>query len=263
MAKSMQQIIQDAINQQNALLSGASARDWRKVLIPNGSNGVVPPIVWFGDTGSEKPKVVTIGVNPSDREFCDGKGNLLSKSRINLSFNIVPLENSYNDYFKNNPYASWFGKKGKVEGFLNGMHASYYDKQKYEFQAIHIDLFPFATNPTYTRIQGYVGNDIVGLDLFTTNWTKNSVIDLITTIDPEYIIIFGQTNINCFQNAVEKVNNLIPYSWTRGKLSAKYSKGKISTGHTIILLDTYLGNPMRFCTSDLNNLGAHVYANLP
>lgn len=257
----MQQIIQDAINQQNALLSGASIRDWRKVLIPNGSNGVVPPIVWFGDTKSEKPKVVTIGVNPSDREFCDGKVNLLSKSRINLSFNIVPLENSYNDYFKNNPYASWFGKNGKVEGFLNGMHASYYDK--YEFQAIHIDLFPFATNPTYTRIQGYVGKDIVGQDLFTTNWTKNSVIDLITTIDPEYIIIFGQTNINCFQNEVEKVKNLIPYSWTRGKLSAKYSKGKISTGHTIILLDTYLGNPMRFSTSNLNNLGAHVYANLP
>ena len=261
MAKPLSQIIQDAIYQQNVLLTGANATEWEKVLIPNGSNGVVPPIVWFGDTKSEKPKVVTIGVNPSDREFCDGKGNLLSKSRINLSFNIVPLENSYNDYFKNNPYASWFGKKGKVEGFLNGMHASYYGKEKR--QAIHIDLFPFATNPTYTRIQGYVGKDIVDQDLFKTNWTKRSVIDLITTIDPEYIIIFGQTNINCFQNAVAKVNIIKSYSWTRGKLSAKYSKGKISTGHTIILLDTYLGNPMRFCTSDLNNLGAHVYANLP
>ena len=167
MAKSMQQIIQDAINQQNALLSGANAQDWRKVLIPNGSNGVVPPIVWFGDTESEKPKVVTIGVNPSDREFCDGKGNLLSKSRINLSLNIAQLENSYNKYFNNNPYANWFGKKGKVEGFLNGMQASYYGKGKR--QAIHIDLFPFATNPTYTRIQGYVGKDIVDQDLFKTN----------------------------------------------------------------------------------------------
>jgi len=37
--------------------------------------------------------------------------------------------NSYSEYFKQRPYKAWFGNSngGKIEGFLNGCDASYYE----------------------------------------------------------------------------------------------------------------------------------------
>ncbi|GEM_PF-1705790 len=256
MAKTMQQIIADALNEQNALLAGPHASDWKRVLIKNGT-GYVPPIVWFGNAASAKNKVITIGVNPSRKEFCDKHGNLLEKSRIVLSNNAKDLEQSFNDYFNVNPYANWFGRDGKIEGFLNGMRASYYDG-KADYQAIHIDLFPFATNPTFTRING----DFVQKDLFSSKWTKEFVMNLIEAIEPRVIIVFGSTNIKYFQEAVAKAEHASQYLWTDKSLKSQYTIGKISTGHTVVLLNTYLGNPRSFGTSDLNNLGQDVLQHL-
>ncbi|RDW20089.1 hypothetical protein CWR48_05030 [Oceanobacillus arenosus] len=37
---------------------------WKNELIPK-----APPVLWFGDTEIDKPKIITIGANPSREEF--------------------------------------------------------------------------------------------------------------------------------------------------------------------------------------------------
>ena len=58
---------------------------------------------------------------------------------------------------------TWFGKEykktnkeqGRIEDFLNGLDASFYDKtnkEEYTYQAIHIDILPFATTESFSHI---------------------------------------------------------------------------------------------------------------
>ena len=158
------------------LLSLRQHDDWAKELPRR-----APPILWFGNARSQKPKILTIGANPSRWEYLDdsfrqdrdrfkdsGDESLLrylepprNRFRV-LDAANEPLEeivadrtlrseiiHGCNDYFLNNPYRQWFGhaKEGsyKVEGFLRGLGASYYDTETSPYQAIHIDLLPFAT----------------------------------------------------------------------------------------------------------------------
>jgi len=65
----------------------------------------VPPILWFGNMESDKPKIVTIGANPSNREFFSLKGK--AYHRFNYSainpYDPIELEHAYNNYFNNLP----------------------------------------------------------------------------------------------------------------------------------------------------------------
>ena len=115
----------------------------------------VPPVLWFGDIESSKPKVLVISANPNRPDQPESKPRIpYSNDWKKGGRDIAKLEEDYNRYFFNNPSTKWFGKnnvqegQGRIEDFLNGMDASFYGTKKY--QAIHIDLIPFSTTTTFT-----------------------------------------------------------------------------------------------------------------
>lgn len=66
------------------------------------------PILWFGDKNAYKKsglKIVTVGLNPSDREF---RGNDNQQPSTKLRFpsfkgTMESLETALNEYFEKNP----------------------------------------------------------------------------------------------------------------------------------------------------------------
>ena len=114
------------------------------------------PIHWFGDRKAyEKSalRVVTVGLNPSDREF---RKNDSQPFTAGLRFPLYQKENpntlasALNAYFEENPYRSWFNM---FESILNGMGASYYSDKGISNRAIHTDICsPWATDPTWGKL---------------------------------------------------------------------------------------------------------------
>ena len=118
--------------------------------------GVVPgttPVVSFGHPLN--PKVATLGINPSSREFVDRNGQLLVGDARRLatlrslglsSFEEVAathaqrIVNDCANYFERKPYA-WFRALDQV--LAPGLGVSYFDKT-----ACHLDLVQWATDPS-------------------------------------------------------------------------------------------------------------------
>lgn len=162
----------------------------------------VPPVLWFGDIESTKPKVLVISANPSRPDQPAGNPRIPSSIGWNINkVDISKLEDDYNRYFFNNPATQWFGKnnvqegQGRIEDFLNGMDASFYGTKKY--QAIHIDLIPFSTTTTFTQID----NQIMAIDSLP-EWVDKHVKELVALIDPKVIIINGNSNFDFFNLCV-------------------------------------------------------------
>lgn len=165
----------------------------------------VPPVLWFGDIESSKPKVVVMSANPSNTEYMSAKNPHIPSAKgwkIDKP-NIAELEEDYDRYFSNNPYTNWFGsnpavriaRQGRIEDFLNGLDASFYGGLKY--QAIHIDLIPFPTKNSFVKIV----DELMGIK-DTPHWIDKHVNDLISLISPKLIIINGRTNFQCFNQCV-------------------------------------------------------------
>ena len=111
------------------------------------------PILYFGDLityEKSKIKIVTVGKNPSDREFRLGKNDPFSFVRFPL-WNVKKqnLTETLNDYFKEKPL-NWFSC---YEPVLNRMSASYYPGNNHANTALHTDLCsPLATCPTWSKL---------------------------------------------------------------------------------------------------------------
>jgi len=177
-----------------------------------------PPILWFGNINSPREKVLTIGANPSNKEFeCRERRFKIAydwktlpyvydkKKRDRIYHSFVE---SYNDYFKNNPYIGWFGSEEKIQGvgtkleaFLNGLDATFYEKKEYYYQAIHTDLFPFATKKKFSEIKERVMED-----LFYKKecWAQRFLVDIIDLVNPKIIVLFGGKNTEVFEKAYKK-----------------------------------------------------------
>jgi hypothetical protein len=118
--------------------------------------GVIPwssPIPSFGDLG--QAKVATLGLNPSNREFVDARGDELDgpnrrfhtlKSLSLPSWakakdrHLELMAESCRTYFNANPYDGWFKRLDEI---IVGTKCSYYERQGH--LACHLDLIPFAT----------------------------------------------------------------------------------------------------------------------
>lgn len=144
------------------------------------------PIHWFGDRKAyEKSavRVVTVGLNPSDKEFRENdKMPFSTKLRFPLYQKGKPetLGLVLNDYFKStaNPY-SWFKS---FEYILNGMGASYYDSKEYLYRAIHTDICtPWATDPTWSKLSSQKREELYAEG--HPQWLK-----LIADLKPDIII---------------------------------------------------------------------------
>lgn len=123
------------------------------------------PIKWFGDRKAYQEselKIITVGLNPSDKEFREKKGDpFTSQLRFPdyVNGNNYSLEKALNSYFEKNPYRQWFN--AGFEPILNGMGASYYSKAGYTYRALHTDICsPFATDPTWSELSSAEQNTL-------------------------------------------------------------------------------------------------------
>lgn len=113
------------------------------------------PIHWFGDRkaySQSAVKIVTVGLNPSGKEFKASKTSPEStvyRFPNYNSTNVSTLEMSLNEYFKIKPYTGWFNS---FEHILAGMDASYWNGKKDNI-AIHTDFCtPWATDPSWSHL---------------------------------------------------------------------------------------------------------------
>jgi hypothetical protein len=124
--------------------------------------GIIPwssPVLSFGDLS--RARVATLGLNPSNREFVDSRGNeLVGASRrfhtltsLRLSrwsearsCHVSLIAESCRAYFDTNPYDTWFKRLDKL---IAGLKVSYYSAL---FGACHLDLVPYATVDKWTAL---------------------------------------------------------------------------------------------------------------
>lgn len=117
------------------------------------------PILYFGDYSQyqkTKPKVITVGLNPSHNEFPTDSRFTRFREAENIDITntlskneVTTYLNSLNNYFKKNPY-NWFDSYDPI---LNGMNTSYYPNTVGN-NALHTDLCsPFATDVTWNKLR--------------------------------------------------------------------------------------------------------------
>jgi hypothetical protein len=252
---------------------------WRKELPRR-----CPPILWFGNSNSSQPKIITIGANPSRQEYLrDSSRVAAEKIRVHgddsqLNFLETPTNrfyvlsasqkledilieksiqssilNGYDQYFQNNPY-QWFGKNKEtsynVEGFLRGLGATYFSTQ-HSYQAIHIDLFPFATIHDFNTLHA-----LVAQDLFRGNWAQTIVNLLIDFISPSMIVIFGRSNVAHYTQYI--ASTLESVSWINHQSASYCFRRDQKRDIPIVGLSTNLGNPKGFSATDLFTFGNRV-----
>ena len=231
-----------------------------------------PPILWFGQlfpSGSSSiadfdrenlsgdDTIITIGSNPSWLEYHNNKGSLAllpsKEQRLKLmSDPIADILNGYNEYFNAKPYTRWFGS---VEQFLNGMEVSYYGTKS--MQAVHIDLFPFATRSDYTDI-----SDMVHPMLMMTGFAQRHLHELIDAINPKRMVIFGRSTYDALRRFYDPTLPDIdsaPHKFTdsKGTWSYKWINTKLY-GRDLVALTCNLGNPIGLTYNDLNHWGGIV-----
>lgn len=252
--------------------------DWASELLAK-----APPVLWFGNSKSEKPKVLTLGANPSRWEFLDEskmvrpatksmyeKTYLAQQRFLHLADNQQygdiltdpelrnEILHSYDCYFNKNPY-HWFGMNKansyNAEGLLRGLDASYFE-QDTKYRACHIDLFPFATISNFNEIQ-----EIAERDILSDSGIKNLVGNLVDLFKPEVIVVFGKSNFAHFRKYFD-IRDAVLYHWEstgyKGKCSywiCKYHSYKV------IGLSVNLGNPIGFDAQGIKDLGEFLHHN--
>ncbi|MDC0139715.1 hypothetical protein OAI04_02735 [Hyphomicrobiales bacterium] len=128
------------------------------------------PIPYFGDVDAyfgSNLRVVTAALNPSDIEF----SNNVSRFDVETGLSGAKgLEIALKNYFKINPYKSWFRS---FEPVLNGMGATYGSKMisdktnnnnnnKKISTSLHLDMCsPVATTPTWSHLSDSEKNKLV------------------------------------------------------------------------------------------------------
>lgn len=120
------------------------------------------PVPSFGDLS--RAKVATVGLNPSNREFMDDRGDELEglhrrfhtlKSLGIRTWSEVAARHlrlildSCRTYFLGNPYDRWFKRLDYV---VTGAKASYYSVSA---NACHLDLIPYATSRKWTDLTSH------------------------------------------------------------------------------------------------------------
>ena len=117
------------------------------------------PVPFFGDFST--PRVATLGINPSSREFTDKNGNELKGiyRRFHTLYSLGIgcwaetdarhlglILDACRLYFSGNPYNAWFKKLDLV---ISQAKASYYGPFS---TACHLDLVPYATAHKWTDL---------------------------------------------------------------------------------------------------------------
>jgi hypothetical protein len=140
------------------------------------------PIIYFGSY--DHAKSCTISINPSDREFLDKNGNILTGqkerlcSRIKLGKNDTEslMDNDVdvilkycNNYFQINPYKNWFNK---YDYMIDKFGYSFYNNT-----CVHLDLVQWATTPFWHDINENIKSQHLKNDLPVLEYLLNKKFD--------------------------------------------------------------------------------------
>lgn len=157
------------------------------------------PVPFFGDLS--RSSVATLGLNPSNREFVNAKGNeldgelrrfhTLSSLRLTRWSDAKQqhqelIAERCRSYFLRNPYNRWFRE---LDHLISGTGASYYGASA---QACHLDLIPYATACKWTELTSLERSTLLALAGDTLGiCLRDSPIRL--------LILNGQTVVNSLQ----------------------------------------------------------------
>ncbi|MBX0356082.1 hypothetical protein [Halobacillus sp. Nhm2S1] len=197
------------------------------------------PVVWFGE--NVIGNIVTIGTNPSSREFLGRDKKLLTEnqSRLYIREDGVSLEEYKQDeqqlkasircfrtYFhRNSAYRNWFGKdnEAKLEGFLNGMGGSLYRANTYT-PVVHTDFFPIPTRSQMGKLREKE-------QLLNSEFTKDLLAETLYFLAPSLIVVLGGEHCKRFDTMntngkFGEVKSVADFPAARYQLST-YSRLKI------------------------------------
>ncbi len=159
------------------------------------------PILWFGDLEaySHSPKrVLTLSMNPADREFTHQKKKGLKRSlynselrfpraatlRANAELSDADVQSYYesmNEYFSVNPYASWSDAFTKV--LLPTQSAYARPGESCTNVALHLNvLAPVATTPDWNKLEE--ADQIILQDIFRGYFKR-----LIDELKPDVLFV--------------------------------------------------------------------------
>jgi hypothetical protein len=153
------------------------------------------PILWFGDYEAyfrSNKKIITVSLNPSDIEFKNKKTEIADSSLRFPDFNgsVKSLYLAYNNYFKKNPYSSWF--KASFETVLKSFSASFFERE--ENRVLHTDIGSiYATSPTWTGLTNIEKSKLE--ELGSKSWHK-----LIQLLEPDVILFSASRG---FENKIK------------------------------------------------------------
>jgi len=169
-----------------------------------GEAEVIPwgcPVPSFGDLTSAR--VASVGINPSNREFVDERGDeLRGELRRFHTLHSLDLKSwadaevqhlrqiltACNDYFARNPYDRWFKRLDYV---VSGTGASFYDT---EHPACHLDIIPYATERKWAHLSSRQRRQLLGL-------SQESLGLLLRHASVEILILNGRSVVTHFESA--------------------------------------------------------------
>ena len=189
------------------------------------------PVPTFGDLTN--PRLATLGINPSYREFVDPSGEeLQGKLRRFHTLESLGLEtwaeadarhlelilDSYRSYFFCNPYNAWFKK---LDFAISGANVSYYDSPS---TACHLDLIPFATIRRWTELSTQQRSSLVAVSGDTLGM-------ILRDSQVRVLVLNGSSVVKGFQSVagVSLRAEEIP-AWSLGRRSSANVKGVAYTG---------------------------------
>ncbi|MCA0991865.1 hypothetical protein [Pseudalkalibacillus hwajinpoensis] len=158
------------------------------------------PVLWRGQIQSGN--MVTIGTNPSAREFLKSDQTLLENEKASLYVRDQDLTvanyqkdeeqleqtiENYCTYFqRDTAYRRWFGKEngGKLEAFMNGLGGSFYASDQFT-PVVHMDIFPYATYKQMGQIP------------YKEKWLQSNELnellrDTLRLLNPSLLVILGK-----------------------------------------------------------------------
>ena len=189
------------------------------------------PVPTFGDLTN--PRLATLGINPSYREFVDPSGEeLQGKLRRFHTLESLGLEtwaeadarhlelilDSYRSYFFCNPYNAWFKK---LDFAISGANVSYYDSPS---TACHLDLIPFATIRRWTELSTQQRSSLVAVSGDTLGM-------ILRDSQVRVLVLNGSSVVKGFQSVADVSLRAeeIP-AWSLGRRSSANVKGVAYTG---------------------------------
>lgn len=184
-----------------AHIAGLVDRLESQKVVEAGALSWASPVPFFGDIA--RATVVTVGLNPSSREFLDSDGEeLVGPSRRFHTLSSLGLQSwseadvghlhrilaTCRSYFMGNPYNHWFGRLDKL---IRGTSRSYYRLCR---AACHLDVVPYATLPKWAELTHQQRSVLLRVGtgaLADMLWRSRAIVALLN----------GQSVVDCFQEA--------------------------------------------------------------